>query len=227
MLHLFGELGIDKPSYLDIGANHPRFISNTYFFYQRGCHGVLVEPNPRLAARLRSARPRDKVLEVGIGVRGQTEASFYQFPPHADGLSTFSRAEAEHWQTVGMRGYGRIEVQAILRVPMLEVNEVIARHFDGAPNLLSLDIEGLDLEVLQSLDFERFAPDVICVETLGYDARQRSFKRTDVIDFVCGQRYQIYADTHVNTLFFRGAASGEAGGTCVAAQTAPAQPGRG
>jgi FkbM family methyltransferase len=202
--HLFRTLGIPQPKYLDIGANHPKFISNTYFFYQRGSRGVLIEPNPRLSRRLRRARPQDTVLEVGIGLTPRSQADFYVFPSHADGLSTFSKEEAAHWQTVGMKGYGKIPVEAVIQVPLVPVNEVIASHFQGrGPNLLSLDIEGLDLEVLKSLDFARFAPDVICVETLSYDDQQRGYKRADIIDFARAQDYDVYADTWVNTIFCR------------------------
>jgi FkbM family methyltransferase len=200
--HLFSALGIGHPTYLDIGANHPKFISNTYYFYQRGSRGVLVEPNPQLSKRLRVARPRDVVLEVGIGANSGTHADLYIFPGHFDGLSTFSKSEAAHWETVGMKGHGRIAVDTVIRVPIVSVNEVIASHFGGrAPNLLSLDIEGKDLEVLMSLDFERFAPDVICVESLSYDKNQNGFKRTDIIEFVLTKDYETYADTRVNTIF--------------------------
>jgi FkbM family methyltransferase len=200
--YLFNTVGILCPTYLDIGANHPKFISNTYYFYRRGSRGVLVEPNPRLSKRLRSARPRDVVLEVGIGAAAGTEADLYIFADHFDGLSTFSKSEAEHWETVGMKGHGRIAVDTVIRVPMVSVNDVIASNFHGrAPNLLSLDIEGNDLEVLMSLDFEHFAPDVICVESLSYDKHQNGFKRTDIIEFVLTKNYEAYADTRVNTIF--------------------------
>src|SRR5258705_13393386 len=66
--HLFYNLGITKPTYLDIGANEARFISNTYLFYQRGSHGVLVEPNPYLYKKLKAARRRDIVINAGIGL---------------------------------------------------------------------------------------------------------------------------------------------------------------
>ncbi len=46
--YLFDSLGIARPTYLDIGANHPKFSGNTFGFYKRGSRGVLVEPNPRL-----------------------------------------------------------------------------------------------------------------------------------------------------------------------------------
>ncbi len=207
--HLFNTLGIAHPNYLDIGANHPRFISNTYYFYQRGSRGVLIEPNPRLSRRLRAARPRDVVLEVGIGASARSEADFFLFPDLADGLSTFSKAEANHWETVGMKGLGKLSVEAILKIPLIPVNEVIEGHFrDRPPNFLSLDIEGLDLEILKSLDFGKFAPDVICVETLSYDKNQNGYKQSDTINFMLSKDYVAYADTRVNTIFCRNALVG-------------------
>ena len=200
--HLFNSIGILHPTYLDIGANHPRYISNTYFFYQRGSRGVLIEPNPRLSKRLRAARPGDVVLEVGIGASAQSEADFYLFPDAADGLSTFSKAEAEHWEKVGMKGRGKLRIEAVLKLQMIPINQVIAAHFpDAPPNFLSLDIEGLDLEILKSLDFEHFAPDVVCVETLAYDKNQNGYKLNDTIAFMLSKGYLAYADTRVNTIF--------------------------
>ena len=61
-------LGIPSITYLDIGANHPVRLNNTYLFYLRGCKGVLVEPNASLCERLRAVRPRDTTLAAGIGV---------------------------------------------------------------------------------------------------------------------------------------------------------------
>jgi FkbM family methyltransferase len=207
--YLFNTLGIQQPTYLDVGANHPKFISNTYYFYKRGAHGVLVEPNPRLAKLLRSARPRDIVLEVGIGLTAETQADFYVFGGFADGLSTFSKSEATHWETVGLKGHGTIPVEKVIKVPLVPINKIVADNFqDKAPSLLSLDVEGLDLDVLKGLDFDRFAPDVVCVETLGYHPDQSTYKKNDIIDFMLAKNYVAYADTRVNTIFCRAALIG-------------------
>jgi FkbM family methyltransferase len=201
---LFNSRGKEQPTYLDIGANHPQFISNTYYFYKRGARGVLVEPNPRLSKLLRSARPRDVVLEVGIGLTAATKADFYIFGGFADGMSTFSKSEATHWETVGLKGRGKIPVEKVIQVPLVPINQIIADNFAGkAPDLLSLDVEGLDLDVLKGLDFDHFAPDVICVETLGYDENQLTYKKNDIIEFMLGKDYVSYADTRVNTIFCR------------------------
>jgi hypothetical protein len=74
---LFNFLKIQKPTYLDVGAFRPIAYNNTYLFYQGGSRGVLVEPNVDLIPSLKSARPGDTVLNVGIGVTSQKAASYY------------------------------------------------------------------------------------------------------------------------------------------------------
>ncbi len=200
---LFYKLSIDKPFYLDIGANHPSFISNTYYFYLRGSTGVCVEPNPFLAKKFEKLRGRDIVLNVGIGQGDESEADFYLFPKTAHGLSTFSREEAEYWQNTGMKKLGKIKYEKIIRVPLLNINKVIESYYKKVPDFISIDVEGLDLAILQSLDFEQYAPKVFIVETLKYDDKQDEYKNKQVFDFMSSKGYEQYADTHVNTIFYK------------------------
>src|SRR5687767_14108710 len=65
--YVFTALGVQGPTYLDIGANDPVSLSNTYLFYRRRCAGVCVEPNPPLCEAFRRKRPRDHCLNVGVG----------------------------------------------------------------------------------------------------------------------------------------------------------------
>jgi FkbM family methyltransferase len=203
LAHYFFKHGIEKPTYLDIGANHPRFISNTYFFYLKGGSGVCVEPNPKLARKFSKVRTRDKVLNVGVGIDDRKEADFYQFPDAAHGLSTFSKEDAEYWSRVGMKGVGKIKYEKVVRVPLIQVNEILENHFEKSPDILSIDVEGLDLEILKTIDFTRFKPLTIIVETLLYDEMQRESRNEKIIDFLTSLGYTIYADTHVNTIFLR------------------------
>ena len=200
---LFYKLSIEKPSYLDIGANHPSYISNTYYFYLRGASGVCVEPNPFLSKKIEKLRRRDIVLNFGIGVDEQTEADFYLFPKSAHGLSTFSKEEAEYWRDTGMKKVGKIEFEKIIKVPLVNINTVIKKYCKKVPDFISIDIEGLDLSILQSLDFNLYSPKVFIVETLKYDSNQNEYKNTEIIDFMSAKGYEQYADTHVNTIFLK------------------------
>jgi len=202
--HLFNQLDILKPSYLDIGANQPKYISNTYLFYEKGSRGVLLEPNPHLFNKLKKQRPNDIVINSGVGISEVAEADFYVFPDYANGLSTFSEKEAQHWQQTGMKGYGKIPVEKIIKMPLTPINTLLQKYFsEKSPNIISIDVEGLDLDILRSMDFIKYQPEVICVETLLYDDRQKGYKNKDIIDFMLSKNYIIYADTRVNTIFCR------------------------
>ncbi len=198
----FSHNEISNPTYLDIGANEPRFISNTFYFYEKGSTGVLIEPNPFLYKKLKMQRPKDIVLNIGIGFTDVQEADFYMFPDYANGLSTFSEKEAKHWEEIGMKGMGKIPVEKVIKMPLIPINKILAQYFTHkAPDVISLDVEGLDLEILKAMDFIKYRPSLICVETLMYDENQKTFKTTEVTDFMVSKNYSVYADTRVNTIY--------------------------
>ena len=146
-----GFLKIEKPTFLDIGAADPTGHNNTYLFYSKGCRGVLVEPNPALWRRLREVRPQDTLLNIGIGVTDQTEADY--FVMSVPGLNTFSKAQVERV----ISSPGRMtRIEKVLKMPLVNINKIIGEHFRGAPDFLSVDTEGLDFDILKSVDFDRF-----------------------------------------------------------------------
>jgi len=196
---LFRSFGVKTFTYLDVGANHPDFISNTYLFYKMGCRGVCVEPNPVLYKKHRSVRPEDTCLNVGVGIDERKEADFYLFSGHTDGLSTFSKSEAEYWATVGMDGIGKIRPAKVIKMPLTSISEIIAAN--GVPDFVSIDAEGLDLEILQSMNFDKYVIKCFCVETLKYDENKKGFRDTDLISFMKDRDYFVYADTGINSIF--------------------------
>ena len=87
---------------------------------------------------------------------------------------------------------------------MSPVKKILEKYFTAAaPNLIAIDVEGLDLEILKSLDCTRYQPEVICVEILLYDENQNGYKNEAIIDFMLSQQYKLYADTRVNAIFCR------------------------
>ena len=86
-------------------------------------------------------------------------------------------------------------------MPLININDLIKNNLDKAPTLLSIDVEGLDLEILKSLDFSRYKPTAICIETLSYNELRQEYKTRDVADFLKEKGYSVYADTRINTIF--------------------------
>ena len=196
--YLFDSIKIFKPSYLEIGTNQPKICNNTYSFYLKGCKGVCIEPDAKMINAIKRLRPNDTILNVGISSEESGSALFYLFPETFNGWSTFSKDEAEIRKSESGIGY------EIKQVELKNINSIIQEHFNPYPNFISLDVEGLDLEILQSLNFDKYKPEVICVETISFGYLTNTEKKLNSIsEFMAQKEYAVYADTHINTIFCR------------------------
>lgn len=201
---LFKKININKPTYLDIGANEPEALSNTYRLYKKGSQGVCIEPNPRLFKKFKKKRPRDIVLNTGIAFDDRRNADYYLFKDEAHGFSTFSKEDADFWVNTGNDKVGRFKIDKIINMPLIPLQEVIETHFPGKwPNLISIDVEGLDQQILETIDLNKYKTEVICVETLVYQADNKETKNRRLINFLIENGYLIFADTYINTIFCR------------------------
>lgn len=192
---IFCALRIEKPTYLDIGANEPRKLSNTFHFYLRGCRGVLIEPDPSLYSMLLKDRPKDTILRVGVAANEMENRQLFIMSTPT--LNTFSEDEAKRYELTGMHKIVRTEY-----MPVISANQVFQQHFSGcAPDFLTLDVEGLDFEIINSINFSKYRPIVICVETLTFTENNTEEKITSIIELLESEGYLAYADTYINTIF--------------------------
>jgi FkbM family methyltransferase len=191
---LFGMMGIKQPNYLDIGANEPIKFNNTYYFFKnKGSKGVLIEPNPMLAPALKSKRTGDTLLSCGIGFNNkEEEADFYVMDWHV--FNTFSKEAAYETQEIYK---GRNNVKEVIRVKLIPINNVLKNYFAKGLDLLSIDVEGLDLEILSTIDFSIVTPKVICAETkVGLNNNASA-----IADFLATKGYRLYSQTPINGIF--------------------------
>ena len=195
ILKMLERYGIKNITYLDIGANDPINGSNTYNFYLRGNRGVLIEPNNVLYNKIRKIRPGDICLNFGIGIDDKAEADYYMFSEKYCGMNTFSKQDADNYENEG------IKVQKVVKMPLKDINVVLAENFAEPPVFVSIDVEGLDEVILQRWNFENCEPLLICVETVNFNIKGELVKRQSILDLLISKGYFIYADTHVNTLF--------------------------
>lgn len=197
---LFNSMGINQITYLEIGTNNPIDINNTYLFYLGGSRGVCVEPNPTLIPKIKKTRPEDVCLNIGIAGRsGAGVLDFYIFDENDSekGLSTFSKEEAER-----VSNTTHIKIAEIKKIPVTPISEIFKTHFPNkAPDLISIDVEGLDLEILKTIDFSKYRPVAVCVETVNFTVDHKKTKNRSIIEFMESQGYFVYADTGINSIF--------------------------
>jgi FkbM family methyltransferase len=189
---IFAALKIKNPVYLDIGANEPKMLNNTYLFYENG-HGVLIEPNPLLIDKLKKQRPLDIHLNCGVGFNNKEEtADYYEMDWHE--FNTFSKEIAYETQE---KYKGKNNIKNVIQLKLVGINLILEKYFLKGLDLLSIDVEGLDLEILKSINFKKCIPKVICVET-----RVGSHKNSsDIADYLISEGYILFSQTPINGIF--------------------------
>jgi FkbM family methyltransferase len=191
---LFDTKGVVHPKYLELGVYKPDIGSNTFLFYLAGSTGVCVEADASLVNQIRSVRPRDLVLNVGVGIDDDQEKDFYVFSEPS--LNTMDKGEADFRVSQGTYSIERVD-----QIEMMRVDRLIRENFHKVPDLLSIDIEGLDLEVLKTIDYSVYPIPVICAETCTYSENYNKPKDRSIELFLTQMGYFVYADTYINTIF--------------------------
>ncbi|MDB5224764.1 MAG: SAM-dependent methyltransferase [Candidatus Adlerbacteria bacterium] len=135
-------------TYVDVGAYHPVLYSNTYALYKRGWKGVVIDPNPSARTLFRWFRRRDTFINAAVGISG--EQTYYQYDDAA--YNSLGNPAPQR------KGLQLIHTNQVTIRPLSELLKHVG-HID----FMSVDVEGMDLEVLQTHDWSN-KPRVIAVE---------------------------------------------------------------
>jgi len=145
--------------YVDVGAYHPTLYSNTYALYRSGWRGIAIDPNGSLAPLYTLLRPRDQFVRAAIGPKGAQ--TYFEFSDGA--YNTFDADAAEE-----RRKLRWLTVVRQTEVAFRPLSDILAEHGVSRIGFLNIDVEGFDLQVLQSHDW-KIRPEVIAIEDEDFD----------------------------------------------------------
>ncbi len=183
---------VKKGFYVDVGAHHPEKYSNTAHFYSRGWTGINIDPIPGTKALFDEQRPRDINIEIGISDKEET-LPFYMFDVPA--YNTFSAEKAERVKKLNVGYKGETQIQLKPLAAILDQYMPAGKEID----FLTVDVETLDLQVLQSNNWDKYRPKLVLAEMLNNDL---SVALNDpVTQFMMSHDYRLFSKT-VNTAFF-------------------------
>ncbi|GHN02876.1 hypothetical protein WSM22_43650 [Cytophagales bacterium WSM2-2] len=157
---------LDGSIYVDVGANHPTDISNTFLLYRNGLSGVVIEPNSELIGLFRAYRKRDTTLTIGCSNEPSVLKFFISKTPV---ISSFSNN----------RGINLYKTQYI---PVMPLDFALASMEFSFISLLSIDVEGLTDKVLEGARLTLKKSLIVCLE---YDSEEEkeSFNKLLAQDF--------------------------------------------
>ena len=141
--------------YVDVGCYHPLHLSNTYLLYKKGWRGINIDVSKYSIDLFNYMRPDDMNIEAAISNNQNYIKVYYQKK-----LSQLTTTKKEISQK---RMQGHIKEKNIKAETL---NSIInnSKYKNQRIDFLNIDIEGADLEALQSLDFNKYRPNIICVE---------------------------------------------------------------
>lgn len=183
-------------TYVDLGANHAIELSNTYCLYQQGATGVLVEANPVLLPELQLYRNKDIILPYCVSSESNKWVDFHTFKE--DGLSTACKESVEEC----LKENENLHLDKVYKIKTISVEDIIELYLKKTPVVLNVDVEGLEVEILNSIDFNKYRPVVIIIETIPYKKKLViGDKRNDIVEFMSSVSYVEYAFTGINSIF--------------------------
>jgi FkbM family methyltransferase len=179
--------------YIDVGAADPVFLSVTKHFYDSGWRGINIEPLPRFYERLRSERPEDINLNVAVGTTAG-RASFFEIVESAEN----STMDEEIMRALAGGG-NTVKTHVVELLPLAE----ICRRYceERRIDVLKVDVEGAELDVLRSADWDRFRPLLVVVEAVKVNGREEVWHQWEHV--LAGARYEKVWFDGLNNFYLR------------------------
>jgi FkbM family methyltransferase len=178
-------------TYVDIGAGHPIAGSNTYMYYKRGWSGICIDPISANIKLFKILRRRDESKQFLIG-EGTEKIDFWEFEPYE--LSTANEKVA-----LSVAKLTGVTLKAFSKISVVTLSQVVPTIGPHDPSMLSIDVEGFDLEVLKSNDWERFKPRVVCVEE--WPSTLDKNQESEIRKFLVTQGYEHSAYSGLSSIF--------------------------
>jgi len=152
----------NKPNgfFVDVGAHHPKRFSNTYYFYKLGWNGINIDPLPGTVKIFNKIRPRDINLEIAIS-NSDRILDYYMFDePALNGF--FDDLSNKYIKD----GYKLLDKK---NIPVIKLKEVLDEYMSKELiiDFMTIDVEGMELEVLKSNDWEKYSPEILLIEICG------------------------------------------------------------
>lgn len=186
-----------KGRYVDLGCFHPTRVNNTFKMHKLGWRGINIDLNQLTIDLFDYARPDDINICSAVS-RNETKKNLY-YLGDLDPKNTLN-LHHKKWLNREFSIDNKDIKKKIIKTQKL--TNILKKHNFYDFDFLNIDIEGDELDILQSIDFNKFKIKVICVEILDYDIFTTQ-KKKKLINFLKKNKYKLAAKSSINYIFQR------------------------
>jgi FkbM family methyltransferase len=175
--------GQTSGTYIDVGAGHPIADNVSFWFYERGWRGIVVEPQAELAGLYPRLRPRD-VAVCGLVGRHDGEVDFHVVD-RLHGFSTTVETIARDARKFG------VDYRTV-RMPVVMLARLCEQHGVTEIDFLKIDVEGGEADVLHGGDWRRYRPKVIVIEAVMPGSGEPAWAEWEPFLLAQGYRFRLF-----------------------------------
>src|SRR5215471_16226710 len=163
--------------FVDVGAANPEYLSVSALYRSLGWKIIAIEPNP-VFCEMHRKRGHD-VLQYACGDRDEDEVDFCVVDSHGAPYEN-GQVSYESFSSLAIKAsYARIRPQMdveTIKVKLRRLDTILQTHAPDVErvDILSVDVEGWELEVLAGFDFRKYRPKVLVIENLFNDRAYRT-----------------------------------------------------
>ena len=172
-----------RGTYVDLGCFHPTKYSNTRKMYNLGWTGLNIDLNPITIELFNFKRPKDINICAALSNKIKKTNLYY----HHD-LSSQNTLSDNHvsWmkKNFGLNNLKRKKIKTTRLDKILKKFKI--NHID----FLNIDIEGLELEVMSTINLNKLNIKVICIELLAYNQIKKKRKKK-ILNFLKKNKFKI------------------------------------
>ena len=160
-----------KGIYIDVGCQHPIKNSNTYLLFKKGWEGINVDLDKDNIELFKRSRSNDNNFNKALS-NDVKEVDLYFYHKKSP-INTIDKKTSE---------FQKAKVSSIKKIKTDTLNNIIlnTKYKNQSFDLLSIDVEGHELEVLKGFDLNKFSPKVIVVEYLDLNVSKLEIKNLNI-----------------------------------------------
>ena len=184
---IIGQFKKREGFYVDVGCHHPTRLNNCHLLYLNKWRGINIDINKVSIELFEVVRKEDINIHSAVSLK-EKNIKFYYDKPLSLYNSLLKNKDLKFSKTVKSQ-----KLTTILDSTKFKNTKI---------DFLSVDAEGKDLEVLKSLNFQRYKPRFICIEIWGKEKNKKfTLQKNSTYNFLSKKKYKLVFNKKENYIF--------------------------
>ena len=190
----------DKGFYIDVGCHHPVMNNNTYLLYQKGWHGINIDLDQKNIDLFKFFRKNDENINCAVSSVSEEKDLFFYHDKSP--INTIEKNTADYQKAI---------VKKIKKVKTQTLDSIIdnSKFKNEQIDLVSIDVEGHEMDVIKGFNLKKYKPNVIVIEYLDLSAKKLEIKnlninnvlKSEIYNYMVSKNYTLVNWLHSDLVF--------------------------